>query len=126
MHLYAEMKLTGDGYAGGFSCGLTMYQSRTMEGFAKKSESPEAVRYENGDGVVLTVHKRQDGEALRTWTEVENNSPKEIAMELLTSFALKDVRADRIHRLQSFWSAEGKLRPARCNPHAPSRSAHRG
>lgn len=110
MHLYAEMKLTGDGYAGGFSCGLTMYQSRTMEGFAKKSESPEAVRYENGDGVVLTVHKRQDGEALRTWTEVENNSPKEIAMELLTSFALKDVRADRIHRLQSFWSAEGKLR----------------
>ena len=31
-------------------------------------------------------------------------------MEMLASFALKGIKADKIHRLQSFWSAEGRLR----------------
>lgn len=29
---------------------------------------------------------------------------------MLASFALKGIKADKIHRLQSFWSAEGRLR----------------
>ena len=110
MKLSAEMKLMGDGYAGGFSCGLTMCFSQTMEHFAVKTETPEEIRYENEKGVVLTVHRRKEDGVLRTWTEVENNGTEEITLEMLASFALKDVAADRIHRLQSFWSAEGKLR----------------
>lgn len=110
MELYAEMKLAGDGYAGGFSCGLTMTQSQTMEGFSKSAETPEEIRYQNTKNVTLTVHKKKDGAALRTWTEVNNGSSEEITLEMLASFALKDVAADKIHRLQSFWSAEGKLR----------------
>lgn len=31
MELYAELKLLGDGYAGGFSCGATMTSSNNMQ-----------------------------------------------------------------------------------------------
>lgn len=34
MEFYGEMKLRGDGYGGGFSCGMTMCRSETMEGFS--------------------------------------------------------------------------------------------
>ena len=39
-----------------------------------------------------------------------NGSREEISLEMLASIAVRGIRADRIHRLQSFWSAEGKLR----------------
>ena len=35
MELYAEMKLMGDGYAGGFTNGMTMTHSETIEGFTQ-------------------------------------------------------------------------------------------
>ena len=41
--------------------------------------------------------------------QVENKTDKETYIELLSSFALKKLKADRIHRATSFWSAEGKL-----------------
>ncbi len=31
-------------------------------------------------------------------------------MEMLTSFCLSEINADRVHRLQSFWSSEGRLK----------------
>ncbi len=41
---------------------------------------------------------------MHVWTEVENHSAEEITMEMLSSFALQNVVADKIHRIQSFWS----------------------
>lgn len=110
MEFYAEMKLQGDGYGGGFSCGMTMSRSATMEGFLPCEESEERTVYRNDRGVTLTVNRKRDGEALRVSTVVRNGSPEKIRMEMLASFAVRGVKADRIHRLQSFWSAEGKLR----------------
>lgn len=110
MEFYAEMKLQGDGYGGGFSCGMTMSRSATMEGFLPCEESEECTVYRNDRGVTLTVNRKRDGEALRVSTVVRNGSPEKIRMEMLASFAVRGVKADRIHRLQSFWSAEGKLR----------------
>ena len=114
MRLFTEMKLVGDGYAGGFSCGLTMHGSRTMERFALKEGNEDLEEgktvYEDEEGLVLSLTKRRDGEALRVKTSVANNSGKRVNLEMLTSFALGNVPADRIHRLQTFWSAEGKLR----------------
>lgn len=110
MEFYAEMKLQKDGYAGGFSCGMTMTGSQTMEKFQKTSESPEALVYENDQGVVLTVKIRQEGKVSRVHTVLYNGSEEEIIPEMLASFAVRGIQADRIHRLQSFWSAEGKLR----------------
>lgn len=108
------MKIAGDAYPGGFSTGLTMHGSSTMDRFSLKSGDEELsegiTEYESSDGIKLIVSKTADGAALRVKTTVINNSTREINIELLTSFAVANVQADKIHRLQSFWSAEGKLR----------------
>lgn len=110
MEYYTEMKLRGDGYAGGFSCGLSMGASDTITNFEITSENEEESIYKNKEGVVIRVRRIADGEATRVQTTVTNGSGKEIEMEMLSSFAIRGIQADRIHRLQSFWSAEGKLR----------------
>ena len=114
MEVFAEMKLVGDGYAGGFSCGMTMHASQTMECFALEEGTPDfdegTMVYRHQNGLCLTVRKSRDGEALRIQTGVRNDGSEEVTMEALTSFALKNVIADKVHRMQSFWSAEGKLR----------------
>ncbi len=109
MELYGEMKLRGDDYAGGYSCGMTMCGSGTMAGFSREEATGKIV-YRSEKGVVLTVRKSQEGEAQRIQTSVFNGSSEEISLEMLASIAVRGIRADRIHRLQSFWSAEGKLR----------------
>ena len=110
MELCTEMKLVGDTYGSGFGCGLTLTGSATIRGFEKMGEDPSSLRYENGKGLALTVHKRQEQDALRVWTEFSNHGDEAVTLEMLASFALQDVEADAIYRLQSFWSAEGKLR----------------
>ena len=110
MDFGVETKFVGDAYGGGFACGLSLSRSGTIEEFQQTEETPEASRYENGKGQVLTLQKRKDGEALRVWTEMTNQGSDTVTLEMLASFALKNVKADKIYRLQSFWSAEGKLR----------------
>ena len=114
MRIYSEIKLTGDRYNGSYSNGQTMLSSGTMENFSLVEGNEEweegTARYENGEGLVLEVIKTEDNGALRVKTVVTNNSDKELKIELLTSFVISGVNADKIHRLQSFWSAEGKLR----------------
>ena len=111
MRIYSEIKLTGDRYNGSYSNGQTMLSGGTMENFSLVEGTEEweegTARYENGEGLVLEVIKTEDNGALRVKTVVTNNSDKELKMELLTSFVISGVNADR---LQSFWSAEGKLR----------------
>ena len=110
MEYYAEMKLQGDGYAGGFSCGMTMCGSQTIEGFRKTQEMPEKISYENDTGIILTVNKRNHNDVVRVYTTIYNGSQQDRILEMAASFAVRGIEADRIHRLQSFWSAEGKLR----------------
>lgn len=107
---FSEMKLVGDGYAGGFSCGLTMHDSHTMGNMKVTENGTERTVWENAEGVKLIQERAEDGEAIRVRTHVENGSSREITLEMLTSFGIKGIPADKIHRLQSFWSAEGKLR----------------
>ena len=110
MELRAEVKVMGDAYSGGFACGMSLGRSGTIAGFSKVAEEPEAIRYEDSRGLVLIVHRKQDGEAQRVWTEFQNGSDQEVVLEMLASFALEEVKADAVYRMQSFWSAEGKLR----------------
>ena len=112
--LFTEMKIAGDAYPGGFGTGLTMHGSATMERFELKAGSEDLsegiTEYESSDGLKLILSKTKDGSVLRVKTTVTNNSDRAIDMELLTSFAMNGIQADKVHRLQSFWSAEGKLR----------------
>ena len=114
MNIRTEVKITGDRYNGSYSCGLTMLGSGTMERFSLKEGNEEWEEgeslYEDDRGLILKVIKTKDTGGLRVRTSITNNGTGPVTMELLTSFVLSGVKADRIHRLQSFWSAEGKLR----------------
>lgn len=114
MELFAEMKLQGDGYAGGFSCGMTMHGSQTMERFTLTEGNGDLEEgkmiYETQEGLLLTVDKIKDGDAMRIRTSVHNGTKNEITMESLTSVGIKGIPVSKVHRMQSFWSAEGKLR----------------
>lgn len=110
MEYIAEMKLLGDGYPAGFSCGMTMCRSQTMERFKKISEDEGSILYKDDNNVELKVIKEKKGQCTSVRSILTNSSDKDITVEMIASFAIKDVRADKIHRLQSFWSAEGKLR----------------
>lgn len=110
MDFFAELKKIGDGYAGGFSCGLTMHGNQTMDGFELKEETSRRTVLENKDGIVLTQTRETAGDAICVRTIVSNRGSVEVTLEYLTSFGLRHVKAQKIHRLQSFWSAEGKLR----------------
>lgn len=110
MELYAELKLLGDGYAGGFSCGATMTSSNTICSFKKTYDGEEKAVWENPEGLTLTVNKTPYKGAQIISTVLRNGSDRKITAEMLASFAVRNIKADKIHRLQSFWSAEGKLR----------------
>lgn len=114
VRIYTETKIAGDSYPGAFSTGLTMHGSSTMERFLLKSGDEEfsegITEYETPDGIKLMLSKTRDGNVIRVRTTITNNSTSEFETELLTSFAMDGIKADKVHRLQSFWSAEGRLR----------------
>ncbi len=110
MEFYAELKLSGDGYAGGFSCGATMTSSETVGRLKKISETEDKTVWQTPEGVRLTQTRERRGGALILSTTLFNGSGSEITVEMLASVAIRNIAADKVHRLQSFWSAEGKLR----------------
>ncbi len=116
MNFGAEVKFTGDSYHGFYSCGMTMLSSGTMESFKNINEVSKdgktITEYSTDDGIILRVERRivEATGAEEIVTSIVNNSESEVTMELLTSFLIKGVKADRIHRIQSFWSAEGRHR----------------
>ncbi len=70
---------------------------------------PDAV-YDDDRQHRIVLHKKAAGQAVEVSTEFINDSAEAVTLEMLSSFAIRGINADRIHRLQSFWSAEGKLR----------------
>lgn len=111
MNISGEVKIIGDSYAGGYSCGLTMGDSGTMEKFQLKAETTCERRYETEDGLSLIVEHSTAGEGAEAVRTIFSNHSKEpVCLEMITSFRLRDVRVDRVYRMQSCWSAEGKLK----------------
>lgn len=105
-----ELKLSGDGYAGGFSCGATMCMSGTLNRFSLEKSEDGLKVYSSPEGLKVYVKSRKVNGAERITTSFYNGSDKPVTLEMLASLAIKNVVADKVHRLQSFWSAEGKLR----------------
>ncbi len=107
----AEVKFTGDGYAGFYSCGLTMQDSNTFRDFKETVSTDDKTEYVNSQNVKLSVsHKVNEFDATEIQTVIENRSDKEFTMEMLTSFKLPGIAADKVYRFTSFWSAEGKVK----------------
>lgn len=110
MEFYVELKLRGDAHPDGFTNGLSLCRSESTKSLEKISDTPDKTVYENHRGHRVTLNKEQIGDAVAVSTTFENLSDSEAVLEMLSSFAIKGVKADKIHRMQSFWSAEGRLR----------------
>lgn len=119
-----EAKIVGDNYSGSYFGGTSMKYSDTT--FALKYDSYD-VKQDDGKTVITTYLKAQGGlcarhilthkkdrEYLTVRTELINNSPENISVEMLSSFALwkivpSDANTMLIHRMRSKWSQEGRL-----------------
>ena len=110
MEQYIELRLQGDAFAGGYAAGLTMCGGQSTQEMKMVSENDGAVVYENGRQHKATLNREKSGDVEFLSTTFTNESDKPVVLEMLASFALKGLDVDHFYRMQSFWSAEGKLR----------------
>lgn len=110
MKSFAELKLTGDEYAGFYSCGLTMNGNSSMRKFTDIIENENSIKYISKEGLELSCVTKdcQASDAVSVETTFSNNSNEPVVLEMITSFQIKNIKGDKIHRILSFWSAEGK------------------
>ena len=109
MEFYAEWRLRGDRYSDSFGNGHTLSSSESTQGMEKIAENGERTLFRGPKGHRLTVIHERRGDVTVCRTIFENCTAEKAVLELLSSFAIRGIRADRIHRATSFWSAEGKL-----------------
>ncbi|QHQ63558.1 alpha-galactosidase [Anaerocolumna sedimenticola] len=110
MEYYVELKLRKDAHNGGFSNGLTLCGSESTKGLERIQEKDNLIVYKNSYNHYITMNMVDHNDVIEVSTVFENRGCESTTIEMLSSFALKGIKADKIHRLQSFWSAEGKLR----------------
>lgn len=110
MEYYVELKLRGDDHSGGFSNGLTLCNSQSTRELVKVSANENTIVYKNSRNHYITLNINKGANATEVYTSYENTGDETVVLELISSIAIKGIKADKIHRLQSFWSAEGKLR----------------
>ena len=111
MEFYVELKLRSDAHNDGFSNGLSSCDGESTRNLVVDKEQTDYTEYHNKHGHHIKLHHKSIAE--NVWevrTEFQNTSKEEIVIEMISSFAIKGVELDRIYRLQSFWSAEGKLK----------------
>lgn len=110
--MYAQVKFAGDEYSGGYVNGLSMIGSETMNRFTVKYESPEKTVMETKNGIILTtLHITVFDLPVKKYiTSIFNGSDEPFTLEMISSFYLPDIKADKIHRMTSFWSSEGRLK----------------
>lgn len=109
MHFYTELRLRGDSFCGRFSNGLSMTCGPSTEALNILEERDGVTVYLHPENCLVECHYEKDGDITRLWTVFRNQGSTPVTLELLSSFAVSGLRADKIHRLRSFWSAEGRL-----------------
>ena len=77
---------------------------------ATDSEAEYVHKTETGISLNVTTVKSEYSDAYEVRTTIKNDSDEEVTMEMLTSFLFTDIKADKIHRILSFWSAEGRVK----------------
>lgn len=114
MNIYPEIKIMGDAYPGGFANGLSLCKSESSLGFKEVSSDGDIKLFEDSrrHKIAIKAEKKDTpcGDVTEIVTTFKNESDTACTLEMLASFAISGVKADKVHRMQSFWSAEGKLR----------------
>lgn len=85
MEYYAEVKVMGDAYGGGFSNGLTMCGSQSAAAFHKVEDRGEDAVYDDDRQHRIVLHKKTVGQAVEVSTEFMNDSPEAVTLEMLSS-----------------------------------------
>ncbi len=107
MTIYPELKILGDPYPGGFSNGATMCMAGSG---MKEIYSTDAERHFADERFhEMAVFTRPLGEATEIVTEFYNKSSEDVTLEMLSSFAISGIKADKVYRMRSCWSSEGRL-----------------
>ncbi|MCR5557083.1 MAG: alpha-galactosidase [Butyrivibrio sp.] len=113
MEYYVEFRLQGDRYGNGYGNGHTLSGGESVQDMEKVSESASETVFKGKKGHLLHCCHREKNVGNGSVTECsvvfENTTDEKLRLELLSSFAIKGLKADRIHRARSFWSAEGRL-----------------
>lgn len=109
MEFYVEWRLRGDRYSDAYGNGHTLSTSESVQDMQKISEDDVLTVFRGKKGHILKAYHEKNGEVTLCRTVFENATGEEAVLELLSSFAIRGIEADRIYRATSFWSAEGKL-----------------
>jgi alpha-galactosidase len=110
MKLYIELKLREDDHNNRFTNGLTLCGSKSTHNLVLVKDNAEQNFYTNPQGHTIILHSHPKEDAMEYFTEFQNTGKETATIELLSSVALQGIVCDKIHRLQSFWSAEGRLK----------------
>lgn len=109
MKYYTEWRLLGDNYNDGFSNGSSLSGSESVKEMKTLTSDEHATVFIGKHGhTVKCVHECR-GDVTDCYTIFDNTTDSPATIELLSSFAIGGIKADKIHRATSFWSAEGKL-----------------
>lgn len=100
----------GDAYSMGFTNGMSMCKSESSLGFKTAEKDDGLTVFEDSRKHRINLFTDKSEGVCELTTEFVNLSDESVTLEMLSSFAISNIKADKIYRMQSFWSAEGKLR----------------
>ena len=108
----ASLKFIGDGYEGFYTAGLTMISNDSIKKFTHVSSDDDNTVLSTDDGLRLSVtHVRdKESDATNVVTSFKNDGKEAVTLEMMTSFLFTGIKADKVHRIRSFWSEEGRLK----------------
>ncbi len=109
MKSYVELRIRGDS-CGGYTSGMTQCMSESTQSLTLISETDEKSVYTNPYGHTITQYHIRSGGVTAYHTEFLNSGKEPVWLDMLSSFALSGIQADRLYRLESFWSAEGRMK----------------
>ena len=110
MNSYVELHLRGDAYMSGYTNGMTHCQTASTKNLELVSADKEKTVYTNPAGQTVTQYHIAKGDVTEYWTVFENTGKEPVWVDMLASFALSGIEADKLYRLESFWSAEGRMK----------------
>ncbi len=109
MEFYTQWRLLGDEYGGNFGNGITLSGGESVDGMRIERQNEDETVFRGKHGHTLHSIHQKKGDVTVCCSIFENTTDNTARLELLSSFAVKGIKADTIHRATSFWSSEGKL-----------------
>lgn len=103
-----QIKIRGDAFNGHYTNGLSMANSESVWRCKEISKDENKTVFACDDYRATAYHIKNNN-VTECYTVFENTSDRDITLDMISSFCIDNIEADTMHRVTSFWSAEGKL-----------------